>query len=175
MLGLTIDLFWLSLTAVGLADRQARSYVVVLFAMWMTQEAAQVQAVGITSELIMIAADLIACTLLYAVWRRDRSWLGAVAIMMFAPSMLVQSLYWLFSICGIRMEWPLFWSATFIFTVQMAVLATPGWCYIGADVVRLLRSWSTLRSRDNGSRHVDRALAAQIQPYRRNLAQGLDA
>lgn len=176
MLGLALDLMWLSLAAIGMFGRQARPYVSTLFVMWMVQEVAQASGVGMAVELVMIAADLIACAVLYLIWRRRKDAWGAVAVLMFAPSLFMQALYWLAVIHGLRFDWPFFWGSAFIFTVQMVSLASPGGLRLGSAVVRRLRSWRTVHGGRFRRRHPNRAFAAHpARTQRPILAQGQDA
>ncbi len=176
MLGLALDLMWLSLAAIGMFGRQARPYVLTLFVMWMIQEVAQASGVGMAVELIMIAADLIACAVLYLIWRRNREAWGAVAVLMFAPSLFVQACYWLAASLGHRFDWPFFWASAFIFTVQMVSLASPGGLRLGSAVVRRLCSWRPFHGWRFRRRHPNRAFAAHpARTSRPILAQGQDA
>lgn len=158
---LVLDAFWLVCAGLGVIDRRARPLASVLVVMWLCQKFLLTAHHGSSGELGSIALDAWAFVLLVVVTPRDRPIWALIPIFLFAPSFSVQAAYWLFAASGVRFDWPLFWSSAFIFTVQMASVASPGGKRLGRLALRHLRSVRSVHRSHRGRDLSDRAYAPQ--------------
>lgn len=157
---LALDLFWLCIAVVGVVERQGRYFVLVLVTMWLAQRFMQAN-MGAAGEVGMIIADTVALTVLTIRVRKAFAAWAIVPVLLFAPSLAMQSLYWLAVIHGVDLAWPFFWGSAFIFTAQMVSAASPGGRRLGTAIVRYRRARRALRSRNFSRDHLDFAYAAK--------------